>query len=61
MNYKYFYFSLLIFICNFSVAQTHIVDSVDNTPIPFVHIISNKGIIIGTLWYSPKIGQEVKI
>jgi len=48
MNYKYFYFSLLIFICNFSVAQTHIVDSVDNTPIPFVHIISNKGIIIGT-------------
>lgn len=48
MKYKSLYISFLVLICNYSIAQIHIVDSVDKTSIPFVHVISDSGTIIGT-------------
>lgn len=48
MKCKLLFISFLVLICNYSIAQIHIVDSIDNAPIPFVHIISENGIIIGT-------------
>lgn len=48
MNLKLLYFNLLLFLSNLVIAQTNIVDSDNNTPIPFVHVISDKGIILGT-------------
>lgn len=48
MNFKFVYFNILLFVCNISFAQTHIVDIDDNAPIPFIHVISDKGIIVGT-------------
>ena len=48
MNFKFVYFNILLFVCNISFAQTHIVDIDDNAPIPFIHVISDKGTIVGT-------------
>lgn len=48
MKYKLLYISLILIICNCSFGQLHIVDCKDNTSIPFVLVISDKGIIIGT-------------
>lgn len=48
MKHKLLYFCILLSFCNHSIAQTHIVDIDNNTPIPFVHVISDKGIILGT-------------
>ena len=39
---------ILLFTSIISIAQTHFVDINDKTSIPFVHVISDKGIIIGT-------------
>ena len=48
MKHKLLYFCILLYFCNHSIAQTHIVDIDNNTSIPFVHVISDKGIILGT-------------
>lgn len=48
MKYLSLNIIFLVLICNYSIAQVHIVDNVDNAPIPFVHVISDRGTIIGT-------------
>lgn len=51
MKYKFlksFIFISLFFICKITVGQIQILDKLDNSPIPFAHLISEKGDLIAT-------------
>lgn len=39
---------ILILVCKFAIGQIRVIDSQDSLAIPFVHLISEGGVLVGT-------------